>query len=83
MPRRRTSSALSLSLIHIYITERAVFELRPDGVTLIEIAPGIDLQTQVLDQMEFEPKIAYQADGTVKLMDARIFRDELMGLANA
>ena len=66
----------------LYITERAVFELRPDGVTLIEIAPGIDLQTQVLDQMEFEPKIAYQADGTVKLMDARIFRDELMGLAN-
>ena len=66
----------------LYVTERAVFELRPEGVTLIEIAPGIDLQTQVLDQMEFEPKIAYQPDGTVKLMDARIFRDELMGLAN-
>ena len=43
---------------------------------------GIDLQTQILDQMEFEPKIAYQPDGTIKLMDARIFRDELMGLAN-
>ena len=66
----------------LYITERAVFELRPEGVTLIEIAPGIDLQTQVLDQMEFEPKIAYQPDGTIKLMDARIFREELMGLAN-
>ena len=51
-------------------------------MTLIEIAPGIDLQTQVLDQMEFEPKIAYQPDGTIKLMDARIFREELMGLAN-
>lgn len=66
----------------LYITERAVFELRPEGVTLIEIAPGIDLQTQVLDQMEFEPKIAYQDDGTIKLMDVRIFREELMGLAN-
>ena len=64
----------------MYITERAVFELRPEGVTLIEIAPGIDLQTQVLDQMEFEPKIAYQPDGTIKLMDERIFRDEPMGL---
>lgn len=64
----------------LYITERAVFELRPDGVTLIEIAPGIDLQTQILDQMEFGPKIAYQEDGTIKLMDARIFRDEPMGL---
>lgn len=64
----------------LYITERAVFDLRPEGVTLIEIAPGIDLQTQVLDQMDFAPQIAYQQDGTVKLMDARIFRDELMGL---
>ena len=57
----------------------AVFELRPEGVTLIEIAPGIDLQTQVLDQMEFMPKIAED----LKLMDERIFKDELMGLAEA
>lgn len=64
----------------LYITERAVFELRPEGVTLIEIAPGVDLQKDVLDQMEFMPQIEYQEDGTVKLMDARIFRDELMGL---
>ena len=62
----------------LYITERAVFELRPDGVTLIEIAPGIDLQTQVLDQMEFMPKIAPD----LKLMDSRIFREEKMGLAD-
>ena len=54
------------------------FELRPEGVTLVEIAPGIDLQTQVLDQMEFMPKIA----DDLKLMDERIFREELMGLAN-
>ena len=62
----------------LYITERAVFQLRPDGVTLIEIAPGIDLQTQVLDQMAFMPKIAPD----LKPMDSRIFREEKMGLAD-
>lgn len=61
----------------VYITERAVFELRPDGVYLTEVAPGIDLQTQVLDLMDFTPKM----DGEPKLMDARLFTDELMGLA--
>ena len=61
----------------MYITERAVFELRPDGVYLTEIAPGIDLKTQVLDLMGFTPKM--EAGGP-KLMDARIFSDGLMGL---
>lgn len=61
----------------LYITERAVFELRQEGVTLIEIAPGIDLQTQVLDQMEFTPHIAED----LKVMDARIFLEKPMGLA--
>ena len=60
----------------MYITERAVFELRKDGVYLTEVAPGIDIKTQVIDQMGFEPKI----DGEVKVMDERIFKDELMGL---
>ena len=59
----------------MYITERAVFELRKDGVYLTEVAPGIDVKTQVIDLMGFEPKI----DGEVKLMDARIFKDEPMG----
>ena len=62
-----------------YITERAVFELRSDGMYLTEIAPGIDLKTQILDLMDFEPKI----DGQPKLMDSRIFEDVLMGLKNA
>ena len=62
----------------LYVTERAVFALRPEGMTLIEIAPGIDLQTQILDQMDFVPQIAED----LKLMDARIFREEKMGLAD-
>ena len=39
----------------IYVTERAVFRLDSDGVALMEIAPGIDLQRDVLDRMGFEP----------------------------
>ena len=60
----------------IYITERAVFELTEEGVMLTEIAPGIDLQTQVLDQIEFPVKVSKD----LKLMDERIFLDKPMGL---
>lgn len=61
----------------MYITERAVFELKEDGVHLIEAAPGIDIQTQILDLMDFVPKMP--ADGP-KLMDQCIFEENLMGL---
>lgn len=60
----------------MYITERAVFELREDGVYLTEIAPGIDLEKDVLNLMGFKPKM----EGHPKLMDERIFREEPMGL---
>lgn len=61
----------------MYITERAVFELRKDGIYLVETAPGIDVQSQILDQMDFIPKIEH---GGPKQMDSRIFRNEPMGL---
>lgn len=60
----------------LYVTERAVFELREEGVTLIEVAPGIDLQKDILNFMDFKPIIAKD----LKEMDARIFREETMGL---
>lgn len=60
----------------MYITERAVFELRKDGLHLVEVAPGIDIQTQIIDLMGFVPKM----EGEIRLMDERIFKDEPMGL---
>jgi propionate CoA-transferase len=60
----------------MYITERAVFELKTDGLHLTEIAPGVDIQKHILDQMDFKPII----DGQLKTMDLRIFKDEPMGL---
>ncbi|SMC48816.1 acyl CoA:acetate/3-ketoacid CoA transferase [Papillibacter cinnamivorans] len=60
----------------LYITERAVFELRQDGVTLTEIAPGVDLERDILAHMGFASPI----DPNLKTMDERIFRTESMGL---
>lgn len=62
----------------LYITERAVFKLTPLGLELIEIAPGVDLDKDILAQMEFNPIISPE----LKLMDARIFKREAMGLNN-
>ena len=42
----------------IYVTERCVFELMPDGIHLIEIAPGVDLKTDILDRMDFVPVVS-------------------------
>ena len=62
----------------IYITERAVFKLMNGKVVLTEIAPGIDVQKDVIDQMGFVPEIAED----LKEMDARIFREEKMNIYN-
>ena len=53
----------------LYVTERAVFERTTRGLTLIEIAPGADLQKDILDQMGFKPTIS----PNLKEMDARLF----------
>jgi len=60
----------------LYVTERCVFRLCEQGLELIEIAPGIDLERDILAQMEFRPAISPD----LALMDARLFRDEPMGL---
>jgi propionate CoA-transferase len=60
----------------LYITERCVFRLTSSGLELTEIAPGIDLQRDILDQMGFLPLMPQPP----RLMDARIFAVEPMNL---
>ena len=55
----------------LFITERCVFKLTQKGMTLVEVAPGIDIEKDILSQMEFTPLIAKQ----IKLMDSFIFND--------
>jgi acyl CoA:acetate/3-ketoacid CoA transferase len=59
-----------------YVTERCVLELRPEGLTVIEIAPGVDLQHHVLDKAAFTLRVA----DDLREMDARLFRPEPLGL---
>ena len=54
-----------------------MFQLTGSGMTLIEIAPGVDLRRDILDQMEFTPNIS----DDLKTMDARLFQEGLMGLS--
>ncbi|MGI9133542.1 MAG: acyl CoA:acetate/3-ketoacid CoA transferase, partial [Rhodoferax sp.] len=64
----------------LYVTERCVFELKAQNgqgsLELIEIAPGIHLEREVLGQMDFLPGISPQ----LKLMDAALFSEHALGL---
>jgi acyl CoA:acetate/3-ketoacid CoA transferase len=60
----------------MFITERAVFRVDSEGLVLTEIAPGVDLERDVLARMEFKPKIHPR----VELMDKRIFQEGRLGV---
>jgi propionate CoA-transferase len=60
----------------LYVTERCVFRRVPEGLELTEIAPGIDIDRDVLAHMDFAPIVR-----NVRLMDPRIFLPQIMGLA--
>jgi propionate CoA-transferase len=62
----------------LYITERCVFELTPQGIVLTEIAPGMDVERDILAHMDFRPEISPQ----LKTMAASIFLPEPMGLSH-
>lgn len=60
----------------LYVTERAVFRLTEEGVKLIEIAKGADLQRDILDKMDFVPLIAED----LKVTDTAFYREGACGL---
>ncbi|MBY5611378.1 acyl CoA:acetate/3-ketoacid CoA transferase [Rhizobium leguminosarum] len=62
-----------------YVTERCVMKLTPGGVVLTEVAPGVDLQSHILDQSEFPLIVAPD----LKVMDAALFREANIGLSLA
>jgi propionate CoA-transferase len=59
----------------LYVTERCVFRLTSDGLELTEIAPGVDLERDILARMPFRPLVR-----SPKPMESAIFRPEPMGL---
>lgn len=63
-----------------YVTERAVFRRTKEHpvLELVEIAPGVDLQKDIIDQMDFAPVISPD----LRLMDPRIFRDKKMNASS-
>jgi propionate CoA-transferase len=61
----------------VYVTERCVLRLEADGLTVVELAPGVDLERDVLQQAE----IPLRVSPALRPMDARLFRPEPMGLA--
>jgi propionate CoA-transferase len=69
--------ALSRGQNVLYVTERAVFRLEAEGPVLVEIAPGLDPERDVIAAMGFRPAIAPD----LRTMDARLFADAPMGLA--
>lgn len=68
--------ALELGQRVLYVTERCVVELRQQGLTVVEVAPGVDLDKHVLEQAGFPLRVAED----VRVMDPRIFRPAPMRL---
>ena len=72
-------NALELKQEVYFVTERAVFGLTSKGLKLLEIAPGLDLEQDILAQMAFKPIIA----DDIKVTNSDIYQDEWGGLSQA
>ena len=72
----RASMGRAWGQVALFVTERAVFRVGPRGLELIEIAPGLDPERDVISKMGFRPVVS----NDLKPMDPRIFRPDRMGL---
>ena len=68
----------SIRQVALFVTERAVFRVGADGLELIEVAPGLDVERDVIAQMGFRPRVARE----LRVMDSRVFEPGAMGLAS-
>ena len=60
----------------LYVTERAFFRLTSDGLFLEEVAPGIDVEKDIMSKMDFKPVIS----STLKEMDEKLFKEGTIGM---
>jgi propionate CoA-transferase len=63
--------------VALFVTERAVFRVGAEGLELVEIAPGLDAERDVIAHMSFRPRVTRD----LRAMDPRIFDPAVMGLA--
>jgi propionate CoA-transferase len=70
------SLARARGQVALFVTERAVFRVGDEGLELIEIAPGLDPERDVIAHMGFRPAVSRQ----LREMDRAIFEPGLMGL---
>lgn len=70
------SQALKNNHEILYLTERGVFKLTENGLLLTEIAPGVELEKDILSMMDFKPEISPD----LSLMDHRLFGNTMLHL---
>ena len=70
------SQAMKYGKETVYITERAVFRLTTQGIILEEVAPGMDIDKDILSKMGFRPIMG----SAIREMDEKLFNEGKVGM---